>query len=454
MARLPASVRVRTTISATLTVAAALMISSIGLVTILRSTMTANVDTALRLRATDISAIIQGGNLPDAVAIEGEQDGFVQVVDDSGTVLTSSRNIAGEARLTSEPAGRTLDITNSPVDVGTFRVYVHDTGTADRFAVIVGSSLENVDNTIEVVAALLVLGIPSLVLLVALVTWTVVGHALKPVEAIRAEVADIGGADLHRRVPAPTTHDEIGRLAMTMNAMLDRLEAASDRQRNFVSDASHELRTPIATVRHELDVARADPSVDLEVVLDDITEENQRMQHLVDDLLLLAREDQTLLAAQSSLAKHAIVDLDDLALVEAHRRRPPGPAVDTRLQAEAQIYGDERQITRVLANLVDNAIRHAQEAVRIEIDAGDGTAILHVDDDGPGVAAADRWRIFERFTRADDARSRGDSGGSGLGLAIARDLVSNHGGTIIVTDSPELGGARFTVALPLAVRPH
>lgn len=444
------SVRIRTTLGATLIVAVALTVGAVGLVTILRSTMVANIDSALALRSSDIGAIIEGGTLPDAVAIEGEQDAFVQIVDPNGTVLAASRNIDGEPRITDAPAGTSVEITNTPIDVGAFRVYVHQTTSPNHLTVIVGRSLEDVDTTIRVVAGWLLAGIPLLVLLVAAVTWTVVGRALKPVDAIRSEVADIGGTDLHRRVPAPPTNDEIGRLATTMNEMLDRLEDASERQKRFVSDASHELRTPIATVRHELDVARTTPPDTIDGLLDDIGEENTRMQHLVDDLLLLAREDQTQRDAHQAVRRHTLVDLDELALIEAHRNRPTTTTLDATDLAPAPTYGDEHQLARVVANLVDNAVRHATSTVTLRTTVDGDQVELHVDDDGPGIALADRDRIFERFTRADDDRSRTTGGGAGLGLAIARELIANHHGAITVTDSPDLGGARFTITLPRA----
>lgn len=444
------SVRVRTTIAAGAVVATALTVASVGLVMILRSTMISNIDAGLVLRASDIGSIIDGGTLPDAIAIEGDQDAFVQVVDPSGTVLASSRNIDGLGRLTDAPAGSSLEMVNGPVDVGTFRIHVQQTSGPARLTVIVGRSMEDVGITIRAVTGWLVVGVPALALLVAVVTWIVVGRALKPVEDIRAEVADIGGTDLNRRVPTPATDDEIGHLATTMNEMLDRLEDGSERQKRFVSDASHELRTPIATMRHELDVARVAPPTDMAEFIDDLDEENRRMQHLVDDLLLLARADEAHREAMQAVVRHDVVDLDELALVEAHRRRATSTLIDSSHLAPAQTYGDERQLARVVANLVDNAVRYASTTVRIITSTRGDRVTLHVDDDGPGVDLMDRRRIFERFARVDDDRSRTDGGGAGLGLAIAEDLVANHDGSIAVTDSPELGGARFTVTLPRA----
>jgi len=444
-----ASVRVRTTVGATFIVALALAVAGLGVVTVLRRSMIDNIDDSLRLRGADITAIVESGTLPDDAAIEGDEDGFVQIVDSAGNVLAASRNIDGEPELTDAAPGSTLDLPVSPVDDGTFRVHIHQTDTDGALTVIVGRSLEDADAATATVAWSLLTGIPALVLIVGATTWIVVGRALRPVDAIRAQVADIGGTDLHRRVPTPPADDEIGRLATTMNEMLDRLEAASDRQRRFVSDASHELRTPIAIVRHEIDVARADTDADRDQVIEDIAVENRRMQELVDDLLLLARQDQAHIAAERAVADRAIVDLDDLALVEAHRTRGASTPIDATGLAEAQVYGDERQLARVIRNLLDNAVRHARTGVAITVTTDTGSVHLTVDDDGPGILPSDRHRVLERFTRVDGDRSR-DAGGAGLGLAIADDIVSNHGGTLAVTDSPRLGGARFVVTLPAA----
>jgi signal transduction histidine kinase len=449
MRRRLASVRVRTTIGATVVVALALTLAGVTITLILRDRMLGNVDAALRLRGTDIGAIIESGALPEAVAIEGDEDGFAQIVDADGNVVAASSNIDGEPELTDATPETSFDLLVDPVDQGSFRVYIHQTATSDALTVIVGRSLEDVAHTMQTLIWSLTIGIPMLVLLVAATTWIVVGRALRPVDAMRAEVADIGGSDLHRRVPTPASDDEIGRLASTMNAMLDRLEAASERQERFVSDASHELRTPIATVRHELDVARAGPPDELPRAMDDIADENRRMEQLVDDLLLLARQDRAHSDAARAVADHAIVDIDDVAIVEAHRKRPTTKTLDLSGVTEAQVYGDENQLARVMRNLLDNAFRYARARVAITVRVVDPEVELSVDDDGPGVDPLDRQRILERFTRADDDRSRA-GGGAGLGLAIADDIVTDHGGSLTVTDSPLLGGARFVVTLPRA----
>jgi signal transduction histidine kinase len=229
-----------------------------------------------------------------------------------------------------------------------------------------------------------------------------------------------------------------------MNSMLDRLEDANDRQARFVSDASHELRTPIAVIRHELEIALRGDGADWNVVAADVLEEDLRMQRLVDDLLVLARRDASV--TPHDLTTLPLVDLDDVVLTEAHRVRS-SKVVRTGGVSAGQVRGDADQLSRVVRNLVDNALHHAVSTVEIHLNGVDGTVQLIVDDDGEGVDEADRNTIFERFGRVDESRTRGN-GGSGLGLAIVTELVAGHSGTIDVGKSPQLGGARFTITLP------
>ena len=271
-------------------------------------------------------------------------------------------------------------------------------------------------------------------------------------KAIRSEVAAIGGATMHRRVPAPATDDEIGRLAHTMNAMLGRLEASATRQRQFVSDASHELRSPVTAIRADLEVALSEGDhADWPTVAREVLAEESRLEALLADLLILAATDEG-----ASVPAGAEVDVAELAQVEA--ARPHRVPVAAEVDDPAPVAGSEGQLARVVTNLVDNAARHASTAVRVSVmpvavtpAPGSGGARwwrLTVDDDGPGIPAADRERVFERFTRLDDGRVR-DAGGAGLGLAVVRSIVARHGGRVGATGSP-LGGARLVVELPAA----
>jgi signal transduction histidine kinase len=447
------TVRVRTTVAAALVVGVALVVGAMGLLGVLRQSMEDNVESAARLRADDVTLLLESGQPPEDLAVEEDADGdqettFVQVVDANGQVLTSSSNIRGRpavAQLRSGQSRRVDGLPLAPEDP--YLVVAEGTERPDGapLTVLVARALEPVDETISRVIRLLAAGLPLLVALVALTTWLAVGRALRPVAAIAAEVGSVTDAELGRRVPEPKNDDEISRLARTMNAMLARLQGSRDRQRQFVSDASHELRSPIATIRHELEVALAHPgSTDVNRLAADLLAEDLRMQRVVEDLLLLARTDEG-----DDPGEHRPVDLDDLALAEARSVRSEGRVqVDTSGVQAARVMADPHQLGRVVRNLVENARRHARGLVRIAVGVEGSDAVLRVDDDGPGVPEEDRDRVFERFTRLDDSRTR-SSGGAGLGLAIAAGVIARHGGTIECLTSAE-GGARFEVRLPVA----
>jgi signal transduction histidine kinase len=289
----------------------------------------------------------------------------------------------------------------------------------------------------------------GLVVFVAALTWLLVGRALRPVAAIRQEVTEITERDMHRRVPVPGTRDEISRLARTMNTTLDRLHRAMTRQRQFVADASHELRSPIAAVRTQLELALARPSrTDWPTAVHRALQDTERLQTVASDLLLLARLD----AAEAP--PRSPVDLAALTSDEVRRHpgtitagwgspRGGGPGGGNRA---AVVTGSRIQLSRLLTNLADNARRHARTSVSITVDVRGATVQLAVDDDGLGIPEADRERVFERFTRLDSARARQD-GGTGLGLAIAKDIAHAHGGTLTAHTSPR-GGARLLLCLP------
>jgi signal transduction histidine kinase len=319
------------------------------------------------------------------------------------------------------------------------------TVSSGQMTIAIATPLTDVRRSVDTLANSLWVGTPGLIVLVGLVVWVLVGRALRPVEAIRAQVDAITGTTMDRRVPVPNTDDEVARLARTMNGMLERLERASARQRAFVSDASHELRSPVSTIRTELEVASADSEhADWDEVAKRTLGETDRLGRLVDDLLALARLDEA-----DRPRRRAPVDLDDLVLEESTRtHRVP---VRTAGVSAGRVEGDERQLAQVVRNLVDNAQRHAATQVAVALRREDDQLILVVDDDGPGVPEADRERIFDRFTRIDEARGRA-AGGAGLGLAVVRRVVEHHGGTVTAVDgdpaSGGLGGARFVVKLP------
>lgn len=440
------SVRVRTTLVATAVVGAALAVGAVGIVTLLHRSQISNVDAAVRLRARDVALLADSGNLPRVLPASADDSTLVQVVDPGGVVVTSSGNVEGEGPIASFPAtpdgspARTVG--DLPVGGGgRYRIVAVAAGPHTVYA---AGSLDAVEETTRRVARALTFGIPGLLVLVGGTTWFVAGRALRPVERMRAEVAEITERALYRRVPEPGTGDEVARLARTMNSMLDRIEAGADRQRRFVGDASHELRSPLASLKAQLEVALAHPQgADWRATGTDALAEVERMERLVDDLLTLARSDAGTLSPRS-----VPVDLDELVLEEAARVELRGRVrVDRSRVSGGRVVGDPDHLRRIVRNLLDNAERHAETTVTVELNGTDSAVRLVVADDGPGIAPADRERVFERFTRLDDARGR-DAGGSGLGLSITRDLVLAHGGDIQVAPSPR--GARFEVTLPSA----
>jgi signal transduction histidine kinase len=299
------------------------------------------------------------------------------------------------------------------------------------------TSLEQYDHSAAEVERLLDFGMPLLLAIVGCICWFMVGRALRPIELMRREVAEVATIHGGHRVPEPATDDEVGRLARTLNSMLDRIEASSERERRFVSDASHELRSPIANIRTAVEVALHRPEqAEWRSVAEEVLSQNYRMDRLVEELLLLARSDEggLLPAAESTdlaLVAETVVAASDLASLRAEPALVAVPAA---------------YLERMIANLIDNARRFARAGVEVTVWSEGGHGHLSVRDDGPGVPAAERRRIFERFVRLDEARDR-DEGGFGLGLAIVSDLCRFYGGTVEVGDADP--GAVFTLSLPL-----
>jgi signal transduction histidine kinase len=435
-------VRVRTTVAATVLVGLALLAGGFALVVATRNALTDEVRSAARVRADDTAAAIEAGTSPSFVAAglaQDDDDAFIQVVDGDGTVVAASPLVAGEPAVANLDPGGSAEVT-VPEEDDEFMAVTADAG---RYTVIAGRTLDTVTESTAVVTNLLIIGLPILLAVVALTTWLMVGRALAPVESIRREVDAISSVDLDRRVPTPPGNDEIARLATTMNDMLGRLEQGQARQRRFVADASHELRSPVASIRQHAEVALAHPDrTSVGALAETVAAENLRVERLVDDLLLLTRADEHTLQLQ-----RRPVDVDDLVFEEAQRLRDATSLrVDTTRVSAGRVIGDRTALWRALRNLGDNAVRHAGSQVAFTLAERNGAVVLDVDDDGPGIPPADRQRVFERFVRLDDARAR-DAGGSGLGLAIVAEVVNAHRGTIAVDDSG-LGGARFEVRLP------
>jgi signal transduction histidine kinase len=434
------SVRIRTTAGAVVVVGVALVLGAVTLVLVVRSTLTGNVRAAASLRADDIVAELSAGGRPSLTVSAGDEQ-LIQILDPDGHVVAASDNIAGRRAVARLAPGQSAKV-DTPVDEDEFLVVAVGADTPSGLrTVLVGRALADALDSVQVLTQLLAGGIPLLLLVVGVTTWLVVGRALAPVVAIGDEVDAISAAELHRRVPEPGTRDEIARLARTMNRMLGRLQGAQDSQRRFVSDASHELRTPTASIRQHTEVALAHPArVTVEGLAEPVHADALRLQRLIDDLLLLARADETGLAL-----RRVPVDLDDLVLAEAARLRPTLD-VDTSGVTAGRVLGDPGGLRRVLRNIADNAARHASCAVAFGITVRDGAVVVTTDDDGPGIPEEARERVLDRFVRLADARAR-DEGGSGLGLAIVSELVAAHSGGVRIAKAP-LGGARVVITLP------
>jgi len=443
------TVRVRTTVAAVVVVGVAMGVGAVVLIAVLRGTLTREVRIAAQLRGQDVATLLASDPSPvGALAVDEADELLIQVLDDQGRVVAASPNAGGlapVARLRPDVSRLVRAPPGGPVEAGGELAAVAtgaDTPLGRR-TVVVARSTEDATEATAVVGRLLAVGLPLLLAVVAVTTWIVVGRALAPVEAIRTEVDAISAAALHRRVPDPPADDEIGRLARTMNRMLARLEQAQARQRRLVSDASHELRSPVAAIRQHAEVALAHPGrTTAGELAETVLAEDLRLQRLAEDLLLLTRADEHSLAL-----RRRPVDLDDLVFDEARRLRGAGGLrIDTTAVSAGRVDGDAAALRRMVRNLADNAARHAGGHLAFSVTERDGTVLLAVDDDGPGIPVADRERVFERFVRLDGARSR-DDGGSGLGLAIVAELATVHGGTVAIASS-SLGGARVEVTLP------
>nr|WP_243844879.1 HAMP domain-containing sensor histidine kinase [Microbacterium sp. Be9] len=386
-----------------------------------------------------LSELAERAGGPGGKGVDALDDEILQILGPDGSVRAASEE--ARDKLGSTPLPADDDPQTTTVDGDTVVVVSEDIDGDQTLVLAV--SMDDDAETLATVATLLAVAVPLLLLLVAVTTWLVVGRALRPVERIREEVDGITAERLHQRVPVPETADEIAALATTMNGMLDRLDAAATAQRRFVSDASHELRSPLATIRQHAELAQAHPDVtSIGELADVVSEEGLRLQGIVESLLLLARLD------EGAGTLDEAVDLDDIALGEVRRLRAAGIDVDGSGIHAARVHGDPRLLGQLMRNLADNAARHSRGRIAIGVIPSDGHVFVTVEDDGTGVPAEERERIFERFVRLDEARSR-DAGGSGLGLAIARGIATRSRGTLTVDDS-RWGGARFVLTLPLS----
>jgi signal transduction histidine kinase len=446
--RLRDSLRLRTTVLALGIVGLALLVGGLALLAVLRHSLNISGDDVARARAVEIATLASAGNLPRVVH-EPNEDDIVQVVDAdrrvlSGTLRGGTTPVTNFVPTGTTPAVHTVnDVPDDGLERDAYRVWALHADTAEGpVTVYIGTSLETVTDTMATVRHALLVGGAALLVLLVVATLAMINRALRPVERIRAQVAEISGGALDLRVPVPDSDDEIARLAETMNAMLDRLESASDLQRQFVADASHELQSPLASFRAQLEVSLAHPELtDWPETARLLAEDSARLEQLVRDLLFLAREDHG-----QPAAPHTPVDLDDIVLDEAARLRSHcAVRIDTVEVSAAPVLGNRGDLARLVRNLVDNAAAHAASVVRLRLSTVDGTVCLVVEDDGPGVAPGEQKRLFDRFYRSDGARGRAE-GGTGLGLAIAQAIAEDHAGRITIEEASV--GARLVVVMP------
>ena len=435
-------------------VAVALTAGSIALYGVLGIAVNRTLDNEARASAADVAALIDRGTPPDPLPISGVQ--VVQIVDAGHRVVGGSVNAD---RLTPllHPDELQRALTGVPIVVsgnraglsGPLRVTAQAAGPGSApVSVVVAVQVADVTRSLDVLRTALWISAPALLAVIAVIAWYVIGWTLRPVETLRQGAERISGSDQAERLPVPESADEIAALAVTLNQMLDRLTAARGRQRAFVADAAHELRSPLASIRVQLEVAQrvgdgTDSTAELLLDVD-------RLSVLVEDLLLLARADADTRGPAAPTTFEIGALLDETSRAKTAARMPvtaePGPPVT--------VVADRDEIRRAIGNLVDNAVRHARTGVRLSAIAGpDRTALVHVIDDGPGIAEADRERVFDRFTRLDDARDR-DAGGSGLGLPIVRELARRARGTVTLGSGPSGSGLDAVLVLPAGETPR
>jgi signal transduction histidine kinase len=459
MPELLRGVRVRITLVATLVTGVAVLLAGAWLVRTVEDSQIDRLHSVAERKLALVGQAIEAGGLPSEMELAalGAGGTYVQVVLPNGQVVAASPGLAGVPALSTMTGdGETVRIERGrqgedpPGRLVVTREQIESAGR--EISLLAGSPFESVGRSVDAVQEGLLVAFPLLVGAVGILAWFLSGRALRPVEAIRTQVEAISASTLDRRVPVPRSGDEVARLAHTMNAMLDRLEDASTRQQRFVADASHELRSPVAAIRTELEVAqRTAAPEEWPGIAERLLAEEARLEAVIADLLLLASLD------EGAASEHVEVDVAEVAQEEARRRAPDreGVVVEVDAPVPATVHASRMQLRRAVANLLDNAGRHARSTVRVSVHARDGRVRVLVDDDGPGIAEADRERAFERFTRLDEHRARsGAGGGAGLGLSLVRRIAQRHGGTAHIDTAP-LGGARVVVDLPASAgSPH
>ncbi|HET6938678.1 MAG TPA: ATP-binding protein [Nocardioides sp.] len=442
------SLRTRLMVIGLLGLAAAQAVGSVALAAALHVGAEHRIEQSAHATSAEVIDLIKAGNLPATLAASGLE--IVQVVDDGDRVVSASQNADRLTALLSP--GEVAQALRGPVRVPGSRVAIDSelrvwaqqvSAGGNRLTVVVAEPDEELLSSDALLRRVLLITFPLLLVVLGLIAWRVIGAAMRPVEELRSAAERISGSGRGDRLPVPPSEDEVHALAVTLNSMLDRLDRARERETSFVGDAAHELRSPLASMRMEIDVARR--LGEGGSLAEDLHEDVARLDALVDDLLMLARLDAVAgwpvpgarVPVRPALHRVASACSSDRARV----RVLPGEDVAVTV--------GEGELDRILTNLVGNATRHARR-VDLSVARHQDRGVITVVDDGPGIPLADRERVFERFTRLDEARDR-DSGGAGLGLAIVKELVRARGGELRLGDA-EGGGLRVDVELPAAAR--
>ena len=436
------SLRFRITAVATVAIACFLGLTAFFSVRYADNRLIDQVDRSLVNQAVYVRQQLQERHLPSPSSPAGE---FGQFFLANGTLLGSSTNIDGFPPLVkvraAGPSPRFFTISNPRL--GRLRILEEQFGSGSAPILVEAQQINQVAAARRVLTLLPTIGVPVVVLALAATVWIVVGRAMRPVEAIRRAVAEVSDADPSERLPSPGTGDELERLVETMNVMLDRLHQAVERERTFIADASHELRSPLAVVQAALegdhtglDEFRQSQRTALSAL--------QRLQDLADQLLVLH-------ASGTAGPVRRLIDIDELVLSQVDLlQRTTDLHIDASAVSGGQVVADETDMTRIIENLSSNALRHAVRKIAFGVSEADEWVELSVTDDGPGVPPDKRLAVFERFSRLDSSRSR-SYGGVGLGLAIVQEIAGRYGGTVRVEDGPGRG-ARFIVSLPASTR--
>jgi len=446
------SLRARITVLATALFTLALALAGGILLFTVGKSLLNTLDSSAERTGGEVATLVKSGRLPTQLLAGSGGVSLVQVVDENNRVLAASPgadtavSVLTPAELSQVRAGKHLTVAGDRASLDEpLRVVgvTADLRNGQR-TVLVGTDLGRVFDSSRSLEQALLIGGPLIVVAMALLTWWITGLTLRPVAALQRGAAELSAAGLARsRLPVPAAEDEIHSLALTLNNMLDRLDTATSRQRQFVGDAAHELRSPIASLRVQLEVAqRLEQTAAMRELTDDALLDVERLSHLIDDLLTLARSD------EHGVARVRLpVPLAELACtVVSSYRDSRVPVRYSGSEADAVVVlGDRDGLHRALVNLIDNAVRYASSEVVVGVSRADGSAVLSVADDGPGVPANKRERVFDRFYRLNTSRAR-DEGGTGLGLPIVREIVTAHGGTVSLHDNEP--GLLVRVTLP------